>query len=106
MRYLMVFIIAALSMATTCKKEAEPVDELQRKQTQCADPWGYGATEQETVSKLKDYLTKKEILVNALSMKATPEQAVCQACTCSNGFTFYVQADEQYIAALKLEGFQ
>jgi hypothetical protein len=106
MRYFLVLMISMLLMATTCKKGVESVAELKRKQTQCADPWGYGATEQETVSKLKDYLEKKSILVIAISLKNTQDAAVCLACSCASGSTFYIRADDQYIAALKLEGFE
>lgn len=106
MRYLVMFIVGTILIVTSCKKESTPTAELKKKQTQCADPWGYGTTEEETVGKLKDYLIKKAILVNTISMKATPEQAVCQACICSNGYTFYVQADQQYADDLKAEGFE
>jgi hypothetical protein len=106
MRHVVVFIVAVLLMATSCKKESTVIIELKKKQTQCSDPWGYGATEQETVNRLKDYLAKKNILVIAISLKNTQDVAVCLACVCASGNTFYLQADEQYINALKLEGFE
>jgi hypothetical protein len=105
MRYVLMVLTVFIFMAMTCKKEnADP--ELKRDQTQCADPWGYGGSEQETLNRLREYLLKKNIELTSLSMKKVSPAATCLACTCTNGNTFYITADEKYRDALKLEGFE
>jgi hypothetical protein len=105
MRYLLIVLAGFILMATTCKKES-PATELKRDQTQCADPWGYGASDQETLDQLRDYLSKKNIELTSLSIKKESTAATCLACTCTNGSRFYITADEKYRDALKLEGFE
>jgi hypothetical protein len=105
MRYFLMVLAGFILMATTCKKENNAT-ELKRDQTQCADPWGYGGSEQETLNQLRDYLLKKNIELTSLSIKKVSSAATCLACTCTNGSRFYITADEKYWDALKLEGFE
>jgi len=95
---------------TACVKRAPnccamPPLEMIRTQTQCADPWGYGNTNPETIEKLKSYLAKKDITVTNIELQSTGESNVCTACTCSNGFSFHVWADQRYKDTLTREGF-
>ena len=76
-----------------------------RIQTQCADPWGYGNTNSETIDKLKDYLSRKSVNLSNVEIQPTGEYNVCTACTCSKGFSFHVWADQRYADTLTKEGF-
>lgn len=81
-------------LSVACKRNmcCGPDDELKemvRTQTQCADPWGYGASNDETVTKLKDYLRKKILLPFRVELQPANIEFVCQACTCSKGFVFH-----------------
>ncbi len=105
MRYFLLVLSVFILMAMTCNME-NAIAELKRDQTQCADPWGYGGSEQETLNQLKDYLLKKSIEVTSISIKKISTGATCLACTCTNGSKFYITADQKYWDALKLEGFE
>ena len=84
---------------------AFPQTEMIGVQTQCADPWGYGANNNESIAKLKSYLSQKNITVNKIELQSTGEGIACYGCTCSRGFTFHVWVQGQYITALTTEGF-
>lgn len=66
---LFVYIIAVILLAEGCAKNehliccAMPLVEMVRTQTQCADDWGYGTTDNETIAKLSAYLVTKRIAV-------------------------------------------
>lgn len=84
---------------------AMPPVEFVRTQTQCADIWGYGATNDATIAKLNSYLLQQKITADKITLQATGEQAACAACVCSNGFVFHVWAKAQYIDSLTTLGF-
>ncbi len=78
---------------------------MTRTQTQCADPWGYGGTKEETISKLKTYLQQQQIEASSIDLQPTGETIVCNACGCSNGYKFLIQAQPSYIDKLERLGF-
>jgi hypothetical protein len=78
-----------------------PPAEIFRVQTQCADPWGYGSNNTETIAKLTAYLLQKKMLV----FKAVLVAVTCLACSCSRGFVFNIFTEPQYIDSLKNQGF-
>ncbi|MBI2729567.1 MAG: hypothetical protein HYX40_02235 [Sphingobacteriales bacterium] len=75
-------------------------------QTQCADKWGYGANDAETITKLKIYFESKQIKVLSVSLSSTlGDLVVCQACICPTGRVFKVMVEESDIEKLMAEGF-
>ena len=84
---------------------AMPAVEFVRTQTQCADSWGYGNSNDETLVKLKNYLLQQQVTVVKIELQASGEQNACAACTCSRGFVFHVWASSQHINALTGLGF-
>jgi hypothetical protein len=94
---------ACVKRETNCC--AMPPAEMVRTQTQCADAWGYGASSDETITKLTSYLLQKNIITSKTTLQSTGEAMVCNACTCSSGFVFHVWVQSQYINALTAEGF-
>jgi hypothetical protein len=106
MKYVFLFVVSTCLMALNCTKQDGATREFSKDQTGCADAWGYGATQEETAAKLSDYLTKKGVKVNVVSLKQTSNGAVCLACTCSTRYTFFVTADARFSDILRQEGFQ
>lgn len=82
-----------------------PAPEMVRTQSQCADPWGYGNTDPETIDRLKHYLTQKNISFSTVHLQSTGEYNTCAACTCSKGFAFHVWTEPRFIDSLTKEGF-
>jgi hypothetical protein len=102
------FFVLLLSIGckrTMCCEPPAAFEDMVRVQTQCADPWGYGSNDAQTISQLRDYLTQKKIFVGEIQLLSTGEQVVCQTCNCSKGFKFNVRAAGQNIDSLKNEGF-
>ncbi|MFT3936852.1 MAG: hypothetical protein QM726_24720 [Chitinophagaceae bacterium] len=108
------FIIACLSMCFfQCSKPAQDrfselpgFIQLLRSQTQCGDPWGYGASRDETTQKLTNYLKQKNIEIVKVDWENTGETAVCLACLCSAGSIIHIWAEEKYVDSLFKEGFR
>ena len=82
------------------------VTEMLRPQTQCADAWGYGKNNDETIKKFSNYLLQKNIVAAQIIFQKTGDEAVCLACTCSKGYTIHVWVEDQYISSLANEGFK
>lgn len=63
-------------------------------QTQCADPWTTGATDNATVQNLKDYLAAQGLEGPLLSVSLTSSPDAppsnCTGCTCKTGKVFLV----------------
>ncbi|MEO5681925.1 MAG: hypothetical protein ABIQ88_04745 [Chitinophagaceae bacterium] len=109
---LMLIAGSLVLLLTACTKQGGspdccvlPAVEMVRTQTQCADAWGYGNTAEATITRLADYLSQKNIATSKITILATGETLVCDACTCSKGFVFHVWTASKYIADLKKEGF-
>lgn len=103
------YVIAISFMLLLCSCVKEPVIvKMQKAQTQCSDAWGYGETSPQTVNLLKTYLTSKDISVNNVTLvKTAPDGTLfCQACTCPNGNTFYVEVESKYQDSLEALGFK
>jgi hypothetical protein len=106
-----ILIIASLFfLSPACSKRATnccamPDVEMTRKQTQCADAWGYGRNKDETITLLKNYLQKKNITTSKIDLLPTGETVLCLACNCSNGMEFHVWLQAQFTDSLKTEGF-
>lgn len=108
----LLFISACLLLlSAACKKNdkwlccAMPPVEFVRTQTQCADSWGYGGSNDATIARLNSYLLLQKITAEKITLQASGEQATCAACTCSNGMVFHVWAQPQYIDSLIKQGF-
>jgi hypothetical protein len=105
------FIYCVVFLLPGCQKREQPLCcaappvEMTRKQTQCADPWGYGHNSDETITLLKNYLLEKNISPGKIALQPTGETVFCLACTCSNGNEFHVWLSAQFIDSLKIEGF-
>jgi hypothetical protein len=82
-----------------------PLTEMVRMQTQCADAWGYGKDNNETVTILSKYLSQKQIIPSKIELQSTWAEVVCNACTCSRGFVFHVWVQSQYVSGLTAQGF-
>ena len=109
MKFFAIVILVGL-LPACAKKESIiccvlPPVEMVRTQTQCADDWGYGTTDNETIAKLSAYLASKKITTSKITLAATGLQSVCQACTCSKGFEFHVWSQANYIDSLTSLGF-
>ncbi|MDE3248578.1 MAG: hypothetical protein KGO82_07965 [Bacteroidota bacterium] len=110
MRYYYAIVIGLLLAGFACEKKdriccALPPVEMVRTQTQCDDVWGYGSTDEETLSRLKTYLAAKNIQLERSALVAAPADPQCKACPCSKGFVFDVWANAKYIDSLKGLGF-
>ena len=79
--------------------------EMTRLQTQCADAWGYGETNEETIVKLRSYLVQQHIVAATIDWQPTGELVTCLACTCSRGNMIHIWVESQYVDKLGKEGF-
>lgn len=79
---------------------------LSYQETQCADPWGYGNSNQDKVQYIKEYLQKQGITVLDISLNKVNDGAMCMACTCASGRVLKVQVRKEDEAKLLALGFK
>jgi hypothetical protein len=80
-----------LFVAISCsKKSPDSLVVLSCEQTQCADPWQYGSTDAETISKISTYLRTNNYGFTSVDIRSVNSGAVCLACTCPTGKVIYV----------------
>ncbi|MEP6747392.1 MAG: hypothetical protein ABJB86_06685 [Bacteroidota bacterium] len=82
-----------------------PLTEMVRTQTQCADAWGYGKDNNETIAILSAYLSHRQIIPSKIQLQQTGEEVTCNACTCSRGFVFHVWVENKYVSILAAQNF-
>ncbi len=104
MKYLVILFVAVISF-TACKKDCNTVTMIYE-QTQCADPWGYGPTDQETKSKLGFFLDSIGVDYSNLSFARINPGQVCNACFCKSGGVFTLKTTEPFVETLIEKGFQ
>ncbi|MBI1782324.1 MAG: hypothetical protein HYR66_13320 [Sphingobacteriales bacterium] len=97
-------IILLIVFLGSCNKTPEKA--FFYNQTQCADKWGYGQTDEETIDKLRTYLTSQQIVVTNLAITyPVGNLIICDACSCPTGKRFKVTVPEEDELKLKAEGF-
>lgn len=103
--------LAGLLFATGCSKDADDCSScvlLGYAQTQCADPWGYGADGSDVAVEyaVRDFFASTGVVINGVSIHGTAQPVVsCAACTCPTGKTIYALVDSTNTAALTRLGF-
>ncbi|PPK87865.1 hypothetical protein CLV84_0819 [Neolewinella xylanilytica] len=108
MRTTTCLLLAILTLLfPACEKAADTV-ELQRMETQCADPWyaeePYPFTGPDRA--LKAYLTRRGVRVLGVRYEVDPSvQIVCLACVCGTGRTIFVTVPESDAGRLGDLGF-
>ncbi len=77
---------------------------LSYNQTQCADKWGYGNSDNLTIAKVARYLDSLKLYHSAITIKFDPNlQAVCLACTCTSGKIISVTTSSDITTRTKYE---
>jgi hypothetical protein len=76
------------------------------RQTQCADNWGMGASDAETVTKVESYFAGKGLPIANVRIAADSIADGCFACSCRTANTIYAQISEAYIEEYKGYGFK
>lgn len=104
MKYLVILFAAAI-LFTACKKDCNTVTMIYE-QTQCADPWGYGPTDQETKNKLEFFLDTIGVDYSGLSFERINPGQVCNACFCISGRLFTLKTSESFVETLIKKGFK
>lgn len=100
----LILILLLIVLLGSCDKTPEKA--FVYSQTQCADKWGYGQTDGETMTKLRTYLISKQIVVTSIAIiYPVGDMVVCQACGCPTGKRFKVTVPEEDELKLKAEGF-
>jgi hypothetical protein len=79
---------------------------LSYQETQCANPWGYGNSNQDKVQYIKDYLEKQGVKVKSITLTKENDGAMCMACTCASGRVLKVQVRLEDEAKLIPLGFK
>jgi hypothetical protein len=95
MRILIILLLVVLVTAFTCRKNDQTEDQYATfyyKQTQCADPWQTGSTDNATLSNVSKYLTAQGLYVASMQIKTDDVGAVCLACQCKTGKTIYISS--------------
>lgn len=102
LKYIFAILITLGAVACTTEKKVT----LQYDQTWCTDKWGYGQTDEETVTKLKTYLLSKGITVGNINFTIAPQDYMaCKACYCPSGRKFVITINKSDADKLKAEGF-
>ena len=110
MKYFMFFLLAIV--AFSCKKETTDHSELAfyYGETQCADAWQTGAFETGSVAHenaIKSYLTDSlDVTFTSFTLVKENDEAVCLACTCTNGYVIRFKSTEDDKADLLAAGFK
>ena len=94
---------------SACNKNdhnGQPPTTMYYRQTQCADVWGTGATNEETVTKVESYFAGKGLPIASVRIAADSVADACEACTCRTANTIYAQISEAYIGEYKSYGFR
>ncbi len=104
MKYLFILLVAS-SILSACKKDCNSIEMIYN-QTQCADPWGYGPTDQETKNKLGAFLDSMGVDYSNLHFKRTNPGQVCDACFCISGGVFTLNTKEAFVETLIKKGFK
>ena len=77
-------------------------------QTQCADPWGYGADGSAIAVEyaVRDFFASRGVVLNTVTISgATAPVTTCAACSCPSGKTIYVLVNSADSASLISLGF-
>lgn len=106
----LILVISGIFIVVSCSKRAPnccilSAIEMTRTQTQCSDPWGYGSSREENISKLNTYLQQRQIEAGSIDLQPTGETLLCNACGCSNGFKFSLYTQTAFVDTLKRLGF-
>jgi hypothetical protein len=105
MKYL-IFLIVTSALFISCTKGSDNNNvTMTYGQTQCSDKWGYGANDDETKTKLTQFLDSLRISYTDVKFAKTNPAAVCLACICVTGGVFTLKTTEAYVNQLKDLGF-
>ncbi len=77
-------------------------------ETKCADPWqtGEGNSDDEVLTAVEDYLSDLDIDFDDLEIYFDETYAEdCEACVCTSGRVIRLEAEEDQVDELQVEGF-
>lgn len=106
------FVLAGVFFFAGCNqddnKECNNCVLLGYTQTQCADPWGYGAdgSDVAVVYAVRDFFASRGVVLNTVTVTGSAEPVTtCAACSCPTGKTIYALANSTDSATLTSLGF-
>jgi hypothetical protein len=90
----------------SCEKNIHVSGKYGYSQSQCADKWAHGNTEEDTIKNMIEYLSTKGIRVSSAILTKPPQDiAYCMACTCATGRAFIIDVAIGSEETLTKEGF-
>ena len=71
-------------------------------ETQCADPWQRGTTDEQTLNNIEAFMREKNIRFDGTSIVQNRDiEAVCLACNCISGRVIYGAVHKDDLAKIK-----
>ncbi len=104
MKRIILYIITIAVFEGCTKNETDIV--MRYGQTQCADQWGYGSSDDETKNKLGKFLDSAGISYSELNFTRKDLGVVCLACICPSGGSFTLETTEPFVEKLIQLGFK
>jgi hypothetical protein len=105
----LIFFLSLSAFVFACKDEENDGLSFYYEETQCADPWQKGNYEPATQAHknaVSAYLSDSlGITFEALEIAKENNEAVCLACTCTNGYVIRLEAGAASEAKLVAFGF-
>ncbi len=114
---ILIFIFALGMMFTSCKKEdtvpqtsvcvsTDSTTCVFYPETQCADPWGYGfSNDAELIQRIDIYLDSLNIDLDEIHLGTMSPAEDCLACVCTSGRSICGLVDNEDLDAIKALGF-
>lgn len=104
----LIFLLSLLTLLsfTSCDKLEGSIVDFVYAETQCADPWGNAADDDDLRKAIEDYLSDEGIDVVSLDFTAYDGLNHCQACSCSSGRDIEITASEDLTTKLGALGFE
>jgi hypothetical protein len=95
MKPILFCVIGTILMMLACRKEKKPPTATHTyRQTQCADPWGYGSNDSQTLRLFNRFMDSVGVRITAASLDSVSRPQPCLSCMCLSGKQFNLSAHQ------------
>jgi hypothetical protein len=105
------FIFLGFTTFANCKpSKSDTAIWMRYDETKCANPWQFNwfapPTDEQLAGAVRGHLQEREVKILDIRTKRDTSMLSCEACTCPNGFHYYVRIPKSDIPKLKALNFQ
>ncbi len=108
--YLAFLFTGLISLGRCNSKKCNTEVWMRYDETQCANPWQFNwfapPTDEQLAGAVRGYLQEREINILEIRTRRDKEVISCEACTCLNGFHYFVKVQKLGITKLKALNFK